>query len=150
MNGVHLYTLIEFVIWDPGFESCIQQRMPTCLLSIQISFACARASTLTTTNIYITRARCESQLAVGLSDLNICWSEGQAVKFKFLAWSLKAQSACQWAFSLLVIWCLGYWVWILHSADEPAFDSIWFDNTWIQRFKQRQLQDKMIIFQVLG
>ena len=31
------------------FESCIQQMKTTCLLSIQISFACAKASTLTTT-----------------------------------------------------------------------------------------------------
>ena len=31
------------------FESCIQQRKTTCLLSIRISLACARASKLTTT-----------------------------------------------------------------------------------------------------
>ena len=32
------------------FESCIQQRKTTCLLSIRISIACARASKFTTTN----------------------------------------------------------------------------------------------------
>ena len=35
-----------------GFESCIQQRQTTCLLSIRKSLACARASKLTTTNMY--------------------------------------------------------------------------------------------------
>ena len=42
----------------------------TSLLAIWISLACARASNLTTTNMYIARARCESQLAVGSSGLN--------------------------------------------------------------------------------
>ena len=36
----------------PRFESCIQQRKTTCLLSIRISLACARASKLATTNMY--------------------------------------------------------------------------------------------------
>ena len=61
-------------VWDLGFESCIQQRKTTCLLSIRISLACARASKLTTTNMYIAKARCESQLAVRSSGLNACWS----------------------------------------------------------------------------
>ena len=34
-----------------GFESCLQQRKTTCLLSIRKSFACARASKVTTTNM---------------------------------------------------------------------------------------------------
>ena len=93
-------------VWDPGFKSCFQQRNTTCLLSIWISLACARASKLTTTNMYIARARCESQLTVGSSGLNARWSLGRAVKFKFLAWSSIAQSVCQRAFSLLAIWCL--------------------------------------------
>ena len=33
-----------------GFESCLQQRKTTCLLSIRITLACARASKLTTTD----------------------------------------------------------------------------------------------------
>ena len=37
----------------PGFESCSQQRKTTCLLSIRKSLACARASKLTTTNMYV-------------------------------------------------------------------------------------------------
>ena len=56
------------------FESCIQQRKTTCLLSIKKSLACARASKLTTTNMYIARARCEYQMAVGSGGLNACWS----------------------------------------------------------------------------
>ena len=36
-----------------GFESCSQQRKTTCLLSIRKSLACARASKLTTTNMYV-------------------------------------------------------------------------------------------------
>ena len=44
----------QFGVWDPdGFKSCIQQRKTTCLLSIRISLACARASKLTTNNIDI-------------------------------------------------------------------------------------------------
>ena len=74
----------ETTHWDPdGFESCIQQRKTTCLLSIRISFACARASKLTTTNMYIARARWECQAAVGSSGLNACWSWGRAVELKF-------------------------------------------------------------------
>ena len=57
-----------------GFESCIQQRKTTCLLSIRKSLACARASKLTTTNMYIARTRCECQMAVGSGGLNACWS----------------------------------------------------------------------------
>ena len=57
-----------------GFESCLQQRKTTCLLSIWISLACARASKLTTTNVYIARARCECQMAVGSGGLNAYWS----------------------------------------------------------------------------
>ena len=41
---------------------------------IRKSLACARASKLTTTNMYITRARCECQMAVGSGGLNACWS----------------------------------------------------------------------------
>ena len=43
----------RFGVWDPGFKSCIQQRNTTCLLSIWISLACARASKLTNIYIYI-------------------------------------------------------------------------------------------------
>ena len=42
----------RFGVGDPGFKSCIQQRNTTCLLSIWISLACARASKLTT-NMYV-------------------------------------------------------------------------------------------------
>ena len=103
-----------------------QQRKTTCLLSIQITFACVRVSKLTTTNMYIARARCESQLVVGSSGLNARWSLWRADEFKFLAWSSIAQSVCQQAFSLLAIWCLRPWVRILHSAEEDKvspFDS---------------------------
>ena len=44
----------RFGVWDPdGFESCLQQRKTTCILSIRISLACARASKLTTTSMYV-------------------------------------------------------------------------------------------------
>ena len=43
----------RFDAWDLGFESCIQQWKTTCLLSIRISLACARASKSTTTNMYV-------------------------------------------------------------------------------------------------
>ena len=36
----------------------------------------------------------------------------------FSVWSSIAQSVCQWAFSLLAIWCLRHWVRILHSTQE--------------------------------
>ena len=64
----------RFGVWDLGFKSCFQQRNTTCLLSIWISLDCARASKLTTANMYITRARCESQLTVRSSGLNDRWS----------------------------------------------------------------------------
>ena len=43
-----------------------------------------------------------------------------------LQWSSRAQSVCQWTFSLLAIWCLKPCVRILHSAEEDnlfSFDS---------------------------
>ena len=46
------------ILWDV----LCQQRKTTCLLSIRITFARARVSKSTTANMYITRARCESQL----------------------------------------------------------------------------------------
>ena len=57
-----------------GFESCIQQRKTTCLLSIRKSLACSRALKWTTTNMCLARARCECQMAVGSVGLNACWS----------------------------------------------------------------------------
>ena len=67
--------LLKIGIQRPsGFESCIQQRKTTCLLSIRKSLASARASKLTTTNMYIARARCECQMAVGSGGLNAYWS----------------------------------------------------------------------------
>ena len=100
-----------------GFESCIQQRKTSRLLSIQKSLASARASKLTITKIYITRTRCECQPAVGSSGLNAFWSQGRAVEFKILACSPKAQWVCQRAFSMLEM---------QHSAEEDnvsPFDS---------------------------
>ena len=48
------FSLLKIGFQRPlGFESCSQQRKTTCLLSIRKSLACARASKLTTTNIYI-------------------------------------------------------------------------------------------------
>ena len=52
------------------FESCIQLRKTTDLLSNGIPFACARESKLTTANMYIARAGCESQTAVKSMGLN--------------------------------------------------------------------------------
>ena len=48
------YFLYMYVILCK-FESCLQQRKTTCLLSIRISLACARASKLTTTKMYFVR-----------------------------------------------------------------------------------------------
>ena len=45
------FSLLKIGFQRPsGFESCIQQRKTSCLLSIRKSLACARASKLTTTN----------------------------------------------------------------------------------------------------
>ena len=72
---VHIFVKIR--TWKANidrFESCFQQRKTACLLSIRKSLACARASKLTTANMYIARARCECQMAVGSGGLNACWS----------------------------------------------------------------------------
>ena len=42
----------RFGVWDPGFQSCIQQKKTSCLLSIRNLLACTRTSKLTTTNMY--------------------------------------------------------------------------------------------------
>ena len=80
----------------PWFESCIQLRKTTCLLSIRKSLACARASKLTTTNMYTARGS------------GVEWAEcpliiGMVYSVQVLAWSLIAQSVCQRAFGLLEI-----------------------------------------------
>ena len=67
---VCMISLLEIHFQRPWFESCIQQRKTTCLFSIRKSLARARASKLTTRNMYITRARYKSQPAVGSSGLN--------------------------------------------------------------------------------
>ena len=80
----------------PWLQSCIQLRKTTCLLSIRKSLACARASKLTTTNMYTARGsgveRAECPLIIGM---------GYSVQV--LAWSLIAQSVCQRVFGLLEI-----------------------------------------------
>ena len=48
----------------PSFESCIQQRKPTCLLSIRKMLASARASKLTATNMYIGACVCSHRLYI--------------------------------------------------------------------------------------
>ena len=69
------FSLLKIGFQRPsGFESCIQQRKTTCLFSIRKSLTCARASKLTTTNMYIARARCQCQMAAGSGGLNACWS----------------------------------------------------------------------------
>ena len=98
---------------NPAFSSRTQL-----VLSIWISLACARASKLTTTNMYIARARCRKS-----TDCEVKWAEcslirGTGCRVQVFAWSSIAQSVCQWAFSLLAIWCLGPRVQILHSAEE--------------------------------
>ena len=54
-NSMTTFSLLEIRLKRPsGFESCIQQRKTTGLLSIRKSLACARASKFTTTkHIYI-------------------------------------------------------------------------------------------------
>ena len=49
---------------SPGFESCSQQRKTTCLLSIRKSLACARASKLTTTNMYVCMYVCMQSIEI--------------------------------------------------------------------------------------
>ena len=113
------FSLMEIGFQRPsGLESCIQQRKTTCLLSIQKSLACARASK-STTNMYIARARYECQMAVGSGGLNACWLWGRAVEFKFFSLILDSsvglsegiQSDGDWVSETL-------WVGILHSAEE--------------------------------
>ena len=55
------FGLLEIRFQRPRFESCIQQRKKTCLLSIRKSLACARASKSTTANMYIASAKANRQ-----------------------------------------------------------------------------------------
>ena len=47
------FSLLEIRFQRPRFKSCIRKRKRTCLLSIWKSLACARASKLITTNMYM-------------------------------------------------------------------------------------------------
>ena len=95
------FSLLDIRLQRPWFESCIGQRKTTCLLSIWKSLACTRASKLTTTNMYIARARYETRSSI-------------------------AHPVWQQAFCLLEIGFQGPWVRILHSTEEDnlsAFQS---------------------------
>ena len=77
-----------------------------------------------TTNVYIAKARCESQPAVRWAECSLIIGTG--IEFKLLAWSSIAQSVCRRAFILLDIRFQRPWVRILHSAEEgnlSPFDS---------------------------
>ena len=59
-------SLLEIRFQTPRFKSCIQQRKTTCLLSIRKSLACARALSLTTTNM--------SHRLVFSNHVNLCYN----------------------------------------------------------------------------
>ena len=113
---------------DPlGSKSYIQQRKATCLLSIGKSLACARTSKLTTTNIYIAKARCEYQNGSGVvwAECSLIIGMGCGVRVFSLildssvGLSVGIQSADDSVPETL-------WVRILHSAEEgnlSPFDS---------------------------
>ena len=62
------FSLLEIRFLRPWFESCIQQRKTTCLLSIRKSLAYARASKLTT-NIYT----CMYVRTYGIVEIHVFW-----------------------------------------------------------------------------
>ena len=76
----------EWVPQTPGFESWSQQRKATCLLSIWKSLACASASKLATTNMYIARARCKGQPVS--SELNALCFFVQKKKKRKMKWNI--------------------------------------------------------------
>ena len=82
----------------------VQLRQTICVHSTRKLLACARASKLKTTNLHISRPRSESHPAVKPSGLNARLPLGYQVQV--LAWSSRAQSVGEWAFSLLANWCL--------------------------------------------
>ena len=109
-----------------GFESCIQQRKTTCLLSIRKSLACARASKLINNN-YVYR---QSQVRMPNSS-GVRWAEclliiGTGCRVQVLSLILDSsglsagiQSVGDWVSETL-------WVRILHLAEEDnlyPFDS---------------------------
>ena len=93
------------------------------------NFACLCQSIEINNNKYVYR---QSQVRKS-TDSGVKWAEcsliiGTGCRVQvFIAWSSIAQSVCQWAFSLLAIWCLRpWWVRILLSAEEDnlsPFDS---------------------------
>ena len=96
--------------------------MCVCVLSPFDSKTTSRnkASTLTTTNFYVSRARRESQLTVGSRRLKArYWVQVSA-------WSSRVQSVCQRAMSLLETRFQRPCVRILHSAEEDNLSS--FDS----------------------
>ena len=60
--NTYVYGLFRPNDWDHEFEFCIQQSKTTCLLSVRISLACARASKLTTTKILYIHMDCSGQM----------------------------------------------------------------------------------------
>ena len=132
---IHIIMYLGYDNWClrlPSFESCIQQRKATCLLSFRKLLACARALKLTTTNMYITTVRCESQ--IGSEDK---WAEcsliiGTGCWIQVFSLFLGLWVSIKWAFS-------GHWIcWRISVWDfptsNPAFRrgrqlvSFWFKN----------------------
>ena len=99
-----------------GFESFFRQRKTTCLLSILKSLACARASKLTTTNMYIARARCECQNGSGVR-----WAECLLIKdtgCRVQVFKLDPRYLSQFVSRHSVCWWIGFWD---PLGSNPAF-----------------------------
>ena len=117
----------------PRFESYIQQKKTTCLLSICISLTSARASKLKKKHVYRhSQARKPTGSGVEWDECSLII--GTSCRVKVFTWSLIAQSICQQAFSQLAIWCLRPWVRILHSAEGDNLSPFHSNIAWLCQF----------------
>ena len=126
MVFIHQEVLFRFVsrhsvCWRLGF------RKTTCLISIRISLACARASKLTTANMYIARARCECPNGSGVREAECLLIIGTGCRVQVFSLILDSSVGLSAGIQCTKGWVSEtLWVRILHSAEEDKlslFDS---------------------------
>ena len=115
--SVSIPSAADLVSWVPGSNPAFSRG--TQLVSFGLEYRFPVQSIEINNNKYVYR---QSQVRKS-TDSGVKWAEcsliiGTGCRIQVFAWSSIAQSGCQWAFSLLAIWCLGPRVQIMHSAEE--------------------------------
>ena len=117
------FSLLEIQFQRPsGFESCIQQRKTTCLLSIRKSLACARASKLTTTNIMKSVFSVSCIKALVPCKHHFSFKLSWPNKFHVCIKSISTENA--WRYIPHIFFMLTHCLWV----DVVIIQTVWYSN----------------------